>query len=55
MPGEQVTAVRTTDTEGSVTLASGKILQARLVVAADSRFSSTRRMMGIAAIFENAF
>ena len=49
MPGEQVTAVRTTDTEGSVTLASGKTLQAKLVVAADSRFSSTRRMMGIAA------
>lgn len=32
-----------------VTLADGRRLQARLVVAADSRFSSTRRMLGIGA------
>lgn len=49
MAGERVTDVHTTELEGSVTLASGKTLHAKLVVAADSRFSSTRRMMGIAA------
>jgi ubiquinone biosynthesis UbiH/UbiF/VisC/COQ6 family hydroxylase len=49
LAGEQVTAVQTEANRGSVTLASGKTLNARLVVAADSRFSSTRRMMGIAA------
>lgn len=32
-----------------VTLADGRRLRARLVVAADSRFSSTRRMLGIGA------
>ena len=49
MAGEKVTAVHTDATQGSVTLASGRTLSAKLVVAADSRFSSTRRMMGIAA------
>jgi ubiquinone biosynthesis UbiH/UbiF/VisC/COQ6 family hydroxylase len=33
----------------TVTLAEGRQLSARLVVAADSRFSATRRMMGIGA------
>jgi len=33
----------------AVTLADGRRLAARLVVAADSRFSSTRRMLGIGA------
>lgn len=49
MAGEKVTSVHTDADCGSVTLASGPTLRARLVVAADSRFSSTRRMMGIAA------
>ena len=49
MAGEKVTAVHTDATQGSVTLASGQTLTAKLVVAADSRFSTTRRMMGIAA------
>lgn len=49
MTGEKVTAVHTDAAQGSVTLASGKTLTAKLLVAADSRFSSTRRMMGIAA------
>lgn len=49
MAGEKVTAVHTNDSCASVTLASGRTLTAKLVVAADSRFSSTRRMMGIAA------
>jgi ubiquinone biosynthesis UbiH/UbiF/VisC/COQ6 family hydroxylase len=47
--GEQVTSVHTGADSGSVTLASGATLTAKLVVAADSRFSITRRMMGIAA------
>ncbi|WP_367345439.1 5-demethoxyubiquinol-8 5-hydroxylase UbiM [Stenotrophomonas bentonitica] len=33
----------------TVTLADGRVLHAKLVVAADSRFSSTRRMLGIGA------
>lgn len=49
MAGEKVSAVSTNAECGCVTLASGKTLTAKLVVAADSRFSSTRRMMGIAA------
>ena len=49
LAGEKVSAVQTDADCGSVTLASGATLKARLVVAADSRFSSTRRMMGIAA------
>lgn len=35
--------------QGVVRLSSGETVEASLVVAADSRFSSTRRMMGIAA------
>lgn len=39
-----------TSTNGvKVTLASGKIIQAQLLIAADSRLSETRRAMGIAA------
>ncbi|MGM9424632.1 5-demethoxyubiquinol-8 5-hydroxylase UbiM [Hydrogenophaga sp. MI9] len=47
--GEQVTGIRTDAQSARLTLASGETLQARLVVAADSRHSSTRRAMGIAA------
>jgi ubiquinone biosynthesis UbiH/UbiF/VisC/COQ6 family hydroxylase len=40
----------TTNTDGaSVTLSNGEILESSLIVAADSRFSETRRMMGISA------
>ena len=46
---EKVESVETHADQGQVTLASGKTLTAQLLVAADSRFSSTRRMMGIAA------
>jgi ubiquinone biosynthesis UbiH/UbiF/VisC/COQ6 family hydroxylase len=49
MTGAKVTAVHTDTRQGSVTLASGQTLSAKLLVAADSRFSTTRRMMGIAA------
>lgn len=49
LAGEQVAGVRTDAQGAHVTLASGGALQARLLVAADSRFSATRRAMGIAA------
>lgn len=49
LAGEQVAGVRTDAQAAHVTLASGGALQARLLVAADSRFSATRRAMGIAA------
>jgi len=41
--------VHTNEEAGTVTLSSGKKLTAPLIVAADSRFSSTRRQMGIGA------
>lgn len=41
--------VATNDSEATVVLSDGKTMQARLVVAADSRFSETRRMLGISA------
>jgi len=44
-----VTSVLANDSEASVVLSDGQTIQSRLVVAADSRFSETRRMMGIAA------
>ncbi len=49
MTGEAVAGVRTDRDAAHVTLASGATLQAQLLVAADSRFSTTRRAMGIAA------
>ena len=45
----RVIAVDTDDSGARVQLDSGETIAARLVVAADSRFSTTRRMMGIAA------
>lgn len=47
--GTSVTAIATGADTNTVTLADGRQLSARLVVAADSRFSATRRMMGIGA------
>ncbi|WP_426687505.1 5-demethoxyubiquinol-8 5-hydroxylase UbiM [Rhodanobacter ginsengiterrae] len=47
--GVQVSSLRTGSDGGEVELANGEILRAQLVVAADSRFSDTRRAMGIAA------
>ncbi|MET0891016.1 MAG: 5-demethoxyubiquinol-8 5-hydroxylase UbiM [Stenotrophomonas maltophilia] len=44
-----VTAVTPGKTHSTVTLADGREVAARLVVAADSRFSSTRRLLGIGA------
>jgi len=44
-----VTSVSTNDSNASIVLSDGQIMESRLVVAADSRFSETRRMMGIPA------
>ncbi|MDP2262351.1 MAG: 5-demethoxyubiquinol-8 5-hydroxylase UbiM [Hydrogenophaga sp.] len=47
--GEQVSQIHTGASGARLVLASGTTLTARLAVAADSRHSSTRRAMGIAA------
>jgi ubiquinone biosynthesis UbiH/UbiF/VisC/COQ6 family hydroxylase len=47
--GVQVSTVRTDRDGAEVELADGQTLRAQLVVAADSRFSDTRRAMGIGA------
>ena len=49
LTGESVTQARTDSAGAHVTLSGGAQLTARLLIAADSRFSSTRRAMGIAA------
>ena len=46
---DKVIQVETTSRSAQVKLSSGKNLQSRLIVAADNRFSTTRRMMGIPA------
>ena len=46
---QSVTDARTSTSKSTVTLEDGRILTAPLVVAADSRFSQVRRMMGIPA------
>jgi ubiquinone biosynthesis UbiH/UbiF/VisC/COQ6 family hydroxylase len=48
-PGLAVTSVSTNDSSATVTLSDGQTMESRLVVAADSRFSETRRMLGIPA------
>ncbi|MBI3715960.1 MAG: 5-demethoxyubiquinol-8 5-hydroxylase UbiM [Betaproteobacteria bacterium] len=47
--GVDVAGLRSHGAHGEVTLADGRVLEARLMVAADSRFSENRRRMGIAA------
>ena len=47
--GVRVSGVRTGSEGAQVELSSGEVLHAQLIVAADSRFSDTRRAMGIAA------
>ncbi len=47
--GVEVVSVSTGPASASVRLSDGKLLEASLVVAADSRFSTIRRNMGIAA------
>ncbi|CAG9268935.1 5-demethoxyubiquinol-8 5-hydroxylase UbiM [Paraburkholderia unamae] len=49
LAAETVSGVKTGDACARVTLESGKTLTANLIVAADSRFSATRKMMGIPA------
>lgn len=49
MAGQAVQAVSTSDACAQVTLSNGQVLQADLLVAADSRHSSTRRALGLAA------
>jgi ubiquinone biosynthesis UbiH/UbiF/VisC/COQ6 family hydroxylase len=45
----QITAISTDNAGAHISLASGEQIEAQLIVAADSRFSETRRAMGIAA------
>ena len=45
----EVSEVTTNDERGTIKLASGKTINASLLIAADTRFSSTRRQMGISA------
>lgn len=49
IPDQAVTSVATSESHASVDLADGRALKSQLVVAADSRFSETRRMLGISA------
>jgi ubiquinone biosynthesis UbiH/UbiF/VisC/COQ6 family hydroxylase len=49
LTGQSVTQVRCDDAHAQVNLADGSVHQARLLVAADSRFSATRRAVGIGA------
>jgi len=49
MDQQEVTAVNTNDDCATIQLASGESLTASLIIAADTRFSSTRRQMGISA------
>lgn len=45
--GQQVKSVKTNDHLAQVTLSDGQTLSTQLIVAADSRFSQSRRQMGI--------
>lgn len=46
---QSVISTTASDSGGRVVLDNGDVIEANLVVSADSRFSSTRRMMGIGA------
>lgn len=45
--GAEVSGVKVEEERSVVTLSDGQVLQAQLTVAADGRFSASRRMMGI--------
>ena len=49
LTGTNVKEVKTSDDEAQVILESGKVLTGRLLLAADSRFSQTRRQLGISS------
>lgn len=51
--GARPIAVDTRSTHAEVQLADGQLLRARLLVAADSRFSETRRALGVPADMED--
>ena len=51
--GVEVTAAMTNDAGGCVHLSNGKTLEGSLVIAADSRFSATRRNIGISASMQD--
>jgi ubiquinone biosynthesis UbiH/UbiF/VisC/COQ6 family hydroxylase len=45
----QVSNIQTNSNSAEITLNDGEVIQAKLLIGADSRFSETRRAMGIAA------
>jgi len=45
----EVTDVHTDEQQGHIQLADGKTITSKLIIAADTRFSNTRKMMGISA------
>ena len=49
LTGTNVKEVKTSDDEAQVILESGEVLTGRLLLAADSRFSQTRRHLGISS------
>lgn len=49
LTGTNVKEVKTSDNEAQVILESGEVLIGRLLLAADSRFSQTRRQLGISS------
>ncbi len=49
MTNVEISKVSTNHAGASITLKNGEVIEAQLMVAADSRFSETRRAMGIAA------
>ena len=49
LAGTNVKEVKTSDNEAQVILESGEVLTGRLLLAADSRFSQTRRQLGISS------
>ena len=49
LTGTNVKEVKTSDNEAQVILKSGEVLTGRLLLAADSRFSQTRRQLGISS------
>ncbi|MDH3977104.1 MAG: 5-demethoxyubiquinol-8 5-hydroxylase UbiM [Gammaproteobacteria bacterium] len=53
MTDTAVEQIKTDAEVGSVTLADGRTISARLIVAADSRFSASRRAMGISASMQD--
>jgi ubiquinone biosynthesis UbiH/UbiF/VisC/COQ6 family hydroxylase len=49
LTGQEVKSVSTNERNGVLTLSDGQTITASLVIAADTRFSETRRKMGISA------